>query len=230
MMKASAMFDVAEMDFAWDSPWDSLEMKCVYQDIVFWILCDVTREIDPYYKTNCYKVDDPDNIFARPTTVNDLHNLFGACPSEISKGWFLFNRTSSNFSDTKVFEILNTFLFLKDKSTIAQPTVDEIMELLFARASHWSDKLTIKDLLPQLASGRMIQVHDQSPSGGLPLNVIAEQVLFYKRPIRSDEQLILARALIDLGWRRHRTAQTRRWIAPPDFPKRDPSKHRWYYR
>ncbi|MFT8355068.1 MAG: hypothetical protein ABF617_10760 [Gluconobacter japonicus] len=224
------MFDVAEIDFAWDSPWDSLEMKSVYQDIVFWILCDITREIDPYYKINFYKIDDPDDIFARPTTVNDLHNLFAACPSEISKGWFLFNRTSSNFSDTKVFEILNTFLFLKDKSTIAKPTIDEIIELLFARASHWSDRLTIEDLLPQLTSGRMIQVHDQSQSGGLPLNVIAEQVLFYKRPIRSDEQRILASALTDLGWRRHRTAQMRRWIAPPDFPTKDPGKLRWHYR
>ena len=101
------------------------------------------------------------------------------------------------------------------------------MELLFARTSFWSDALTLDDLLPQLTSGRMIQVYDEYRKAGLPLNVIAEHVLFYKRPIRSDEQRDVARALRDLGWTQHRTAQARRWIAPPDFPTRDRNKPQW---
>ncbi|MFT9450207.1 hypothetical protein [Gluconobacter japonicus] len=218
------MFAVAKIDFAWESSWDSLEMKSVYQDAVFWILQNVIKSS----YNDLYEIPWPDT--GRYVVTNELNFLFAAFPREIANGWLLFDRENRNFSDRKIEEILVKFLFSVWKRVPTPPTIDEIMELLFARASHWSDKLTIKDLLPQLTSGRMIQVHDQSPSGGLPLNVIAEQVLFYKRPIRSDEQHILARALIDLGWRRHRTAQTRRWIAPPDFPTKDPGKLRWHYR
>ncbi|AQS92134.1 hypothetical protein A0U94_08010 [Gluconobacter albidus] len=141
---------------------------------------------------------------------------------------------SPNFSDRKIDEIIER-LTLRQPHSITRgldfwAQTDALMELLFARTSFWSDALTLDDLLPQLTSGRMIQVYDEYRKAGLPLNVIAEHVLFYKRPIRSDEQRDVARAVRDLGWTQHRTAQARRWIAPPDFPSRDRNKPRWHHR
>ena len=92
------------------------------------------------------------------------------------------------FSHRKIDEIIERLTLRQPYSKIGNPDfwaqTDAVMEFLFARASFWSDTLKLEDLLPQLTSGRMIQVYEEYRQTGLPLNVIAEHGLFYKRSIR----------------------------------------------
>lgn len=219
------MFDVADTEFAWDAPWNSLEEKNIGQGFFRWLLGNVFR-------------GSPDGIYVAPFFLKGRGSLSEICksvhfnvPPCITNDWFSVRMQTPNFSDRKIEQVIERLTlevhYARSWGTRSWAALDAVMELLFARASSWSDALTLDDLLPQLKSGRMIQVYDEYRETGLPLNVIAEHVLFYKRPIRTGEQREVARALRDLGWTQHRTAQVRRWIAPPDFPIRDRNKPRW---
>ncbi|WP_252345340.1 hypothetical protein [Gluconobacter sp. P1C6_b] len=109
-------------------------------------------------------------------------------PRDIGAKWSRVYFESPNFPDRKIDEIIERLTLRQPYSKIGNPDfwaqTDAVMELLFARASCWSGALKLEDLLPQLTSGRMIQVHDEYRQTGLPLNVIAEHGPFYKRPIR----------------------------------------------
>ncbi len=225
ILKVEPMFDVAEKEFSWDAPWGFLEVKKVAQDFFYWLLTNIFR-------------GPTGNIYVAASFRTCIGSLSEICksvhcnvPSYVTEDWFSVRMTTPNFSDRKIEQVIERLTLKLDYARIGGvklwAALDAVMELLFARASSWSDALTLDDLLPQLTSGRMIQVYDEYRKAGLPLNIIAEHVLFYKRPIRSDEQVRLARALRDLGWKRHRTAQARRWIAPPDFPTRDRNNSRW---
>lgn len=228
MAKDGPMFDVAEKEFSWEAPWASPEIKNVCQDFVYWLLTNVFK--GPTEGT----YTDPDFPQARVSLLGISKTVKRAMPKDINNRLLKVYTKSPNFSELKIEEIIERLTLRQPYSVSGDASfwdaTDAVMELLFVRASCWSDVLTLHDLLPQLTSGRMIQVYDEYRQAGLSLNMIAEHVLFYKRPIRSDEQRHLARALMDLGWKRHRTAQVRRWIAPPDFPTRDRYKPRWHYR
>ncbi|QQX91232.1 hypothetical protein IGS75_00870 [Gluconobacter sphaericus] len=228
MLKVAPMFDVVETEFSWEAPWSSLEVKNVAQDFFYWLLTNVFRgPTDGTYT-------DPDHPQASWSLLDISKAIERSLPRDIGARWSRVYFESPNFSDRKIDEIIERLTLRQPHSITRGPhfwaQTDALMELLFARTSFWSDALTLDDLLPQLTSGRMIQVYDEYRKTGLPLNVIAEHVLFYKKPIRSDEQRDVARALRDLGWTQHRTAQARLWIAPPDFPSRDRNKPRWHHR
>lgn len=228
MLKVAPMFDVAEIEFSWEAPWSSLEEKNFAQDFFYWHLTNVFK--GPMEGT----YTDPDHPQASWSLL-DISKIVGrSLPRDISVRWSPVYFKNPNFSNKKTDEIIERLTLRQPHSITRGPDfwaqIDALMELLFARTSFWSDALTLDDLLPQLTSGRMIQVYDEYRKTGLPLNVIAEHVFFYKRPIRSHEQRDVARALRDLGWTQHRTAKARLWIAPPDFPSRDLNKPRWHHR
>lgn len=225
MTKDGPMFDAAHSDFSWECPWETLEDKALCQDIIYWILSNIIRppSVRGIYEFSCPRRREV-------ILLSDIKDIYENFPKELNLRWAHRYNNSENFSDKKTYKILEEFTPIRDDNGNLKQNKDKAMEFLFANISYWSDAVTIEDLLPQLASGRLIAVYDEYKHEGMPLNVIAEHVLYYKRPIRSDEQQILARALIDLGWKRHRTAQARRWRAPPDFPTRDPNRYRWCYR